>query len=532
MNILFKPNPYNINKHSMIYKDESDIEWIIVATDGSEDEGKAAGAYTYGLNQADVRIVSPIHNHSFFSELMTITMVLSEAPIEKNILVITDCLGTIDIILNKKWKKKEIASSFEYHLVSYARNFIIQRMRLHQNRVKFDWLPSHLDKLDFNLKCNEKKVNQLKQMTKKYGEKLMEKIIKMNELCDRSSKIARSVPNYDFLRNNHFSRNITINNELDIPLSKKEVGERISTRIILENNNIYFKNKEILNDFEPELTMESTPRNLKLISCKIHNGQMKTGNYVNTRLKSSSKRSYYDMTKTIFNPSEYCEDEECVKKLGTRLETMEHLLEYCENKELSELRHKKRKMINKLLNEKSDKKGNILYEKNNEIVELNQTNNEKSILFSPNITITLNNNTTNKNFMNKSGEKIENNFRSHEAMKLIILKDLGFTTDKNIQIRKNFINKRKMEKKNARDFYNREYKNENRCWISKREHEIIKLNNPNNKNRKGILEAITTIRLSTARDINNIYTRNKFNRRREEGINIKKVLYPLAVREK
>lgn len=115
------------------------------------------------------------------------------------------------------------------------------------------------------------------------------------------------------------------------------------------------------------------------IASQIRNGQIKTGHYVNQRKKVEKERNYYDLTKIIMNPTDYCEDEECLRKNGLRLDTIEHILQFCGNKEIEQIRQNGDKELLQIINTKTDKKGRMIIEKSIEKVNLPEIDPEPEI---------------------------------------------------------------------------------------------------------------------------------------------------------
>lgn len=526
--INMNPKEYNENIHSVNYIDKMNIEWVVAATDGSAKDGNAASAFTYNENPNNVRTVNPLNDHSYYSELLALLITISEAPINKNILIMTDCLSTIEMINRKKWTKKDIATSFEYQIAVLAKKFIDQRENNYNQKISIQWIPSHLDELIDDQEKSERKALRVSEMEKIFGTELVERMIIMNELCDRYSKSTRTNPNYDYIKNNEYSSTITVNDNLGKPLTKKDMMKIINNANNTEIQNKYFENKEVIQKYEPILTILSTPPELKKISCQTHNGQLKTGNYINSRLKINQKRTYHDMTKTIINPTEYCEDEKCIELFGARLDTAEHLFEFCGNNEITEIRSKKRQRIKQIINETSDKNGNIIHEKDKLNIVIIPEINEPNIKFLPALRIIVQDNIIIREMKSKKGMKISNTFSIQEKDKLKILKDLGIGSEENEIKRGEYIKKVETEDDNSRNYMTTEFKNESRCWISKGEWQEITTNNIKKENQLSLAKCLISTKLNAAKEISEIYYKNKFDKRRREGVNINKLLYPLA----
>jgi hypothetical protein len=238
-------------------------------------------------------------------------------------------------------------------------------------------------------------------------------------------------------------------------------------------------------------------------------------------MKTKAKLNYFDLTKVILNPNDYCEDEKCNNTLKTRLCTIEHALEYCENVNYRKSRDDKDEKIRNIMN-KVDKKS---HEKN---IQFNDSKiSEKTIEFNEmqKLKIKFGNKIIEKEIVEKKNLKIKNRYHEEEKNKLDALIKIGVTTESNKQRREDYINKRVNEKDGRNRILENNYKFNNRIFITKQELQYLQLER-NCKKKKDLIKEIIQVKVEHARYVINEYYKKKFQKCIAENINISRLLLP------
>lgn len=530
----YKPMIFNNNVHKTITKINDEKEWLIVATDGSgpsptNPEG-VASAITFGPQGEGAKVIYPIENNSFNAEVMAVAGALAIAPENYNILILTDCQPTIDLITKKKWNHKNKIDSNEYIIVKEIEEMIALRKK-NGNEIKFEWIPSHLDRTEENKEKERRKKLRLVELQEQYGLETLDIFIKMNETCDKLAKSKRSKANYMKRFKSKYSYQYIITDSNSVPIKRQDIKKKIITNNRNENIAKYLQHKKLNDDLDGENTLKYNKK-YKILSCKLHNGQIKTKEYVNTRLKKKGKLNYLDMTKIIINPTEYCEDKSCKQLNGTRLETLEHILDYCGNTELMQIRKERDEMISAILAVTTDKNNNTTVKMITNKKEVSYKHNEKELTFRPSIRFNFGGgNEVVREQYNKEGQKIKNRYIQEEKNKLIIFEKLKITSINNIQTRETYIDQRtKEDTPHSRSYYNTNFKNEHRVWLTKEETKKINQNHKLERNKKKAMRELMEIKFEYANKLLRIFYKNKYNYRKSESINTNKILIPNKIK--
>jgi hypothetical protein len=450
-------------------------------------------------------------------------------------MIITDCESTTKIInhenreseIDTNWSEKRKFESLEYPLICKANEFI-QNRENNNKRIKIIWIPSHLDKKCTNKEKCLRREKRIKQLHEEFGVNMTKTMIKMNNVCDVLCSKNRVIPDYQkLIDDENAPEGIILSNTL---VSSKIMNGKVKN-IIQEKHKAeiieqYANEQEI--DMGPLIwTLNSTDTKDRLLITQINLGQIRSSHYINSRMKTKAKLNYYDMTKIILNPSDYCEDNTCNNLLGTRLCTTEHLLGYCEKPDYKASRDKRDQVINDTMRKITKQKDftNPQFQ--------NLLPNEKTIEFIQAQTLRIRsaNTVIEKSLIKQKNLKNKNRYDQEEKDKFDALIAIDVTTKENQTRREQYVDKRSKEKKSINRKLERNYKNGNRILINRAEWMYLETET-NLKKKKQLTKEILNAKIEHARRIIGDYYKQKFEQCKNENVNIGKLLLPNRIMSK
>jgi hypothetical protein len=230
--------------HKLFIKDSDHNIWLVAASDGSAKGDKVSTTINYNPYGIGQKQLIPYNNSSFNAELLGITTILAEAP-EKNLLIITDCMNTIDLknesnnYETHNLNKNKTSIQLDYPLINHA-NFLVDKRRDKNFRIRIIWIPAHLNVSTTNRNKQIKRNNRIDELNKEFGTSLTQTMIKMNQICDKSCSQSRHNPKIENLIDDMYAPEVIIVNEKKIAVNNqitKIINETTKMNLLKHTHN-------------------------------------------------------------------------------------------------------------------------------------------------------------------------------------------------------------------------------------------------------------------------------------------------------